>query len=347
MEVEKLLKLSTEYLSDYLRVLLSTLRSPKLEFQPIQVRTETSAVARSPAAQTIKLRLSSELLGFLLISIFVGSVLNANIPGRSPAPEFVTTAVIVIAYWILLGSLVQVICMLFIGREPFVRTLSLNLQVLAVIHVLSSLAAFIWGSIVTGLGSGEILVRLQSLTGEAATGKPIYVYFAVQFILVLIYLPLANRRGHKLRFSRSRRATSNRGLSAALALAENGLFYIVFLALSLTVVELNMISYRVSKVLLSQPKQDEISLLRREREELLDEQRRLMLALEESSSSARLDAAARELGMQPTRAAQMEAEVQRIRKRNESLRRDLERLRSDPRARLNMVRANEVVVPLE
>ena len=50
---------------------------------------------------------------------------------------------------------------------------------------------------------------------------------------------------------------------------------------------------------------------------------------------------------------QMETEVQGIRDRNASLRRDVERLRTDKRAqeaavrvRLNMVRANEIVVPL-
>jgi hypothetical protein len=47
--------------------------------------------------------------------------------------------------------------------------------------------------------------------------------------------------------------------------------------------------------------------LRREREELLDEQRRLLLAVEESSSPARLEEAGRGLGMLPARAAQMEA----------------------------------------
>jgi hypothetical protein len=46
--------------------------------------------------------------------------------------------------------------------------------------------------------------------------------------------------------------------------------------------------------------------LRREREELLDEQRRLLLAVEESSSPARLEAAAAELGLQPARASQIE-----------------------------------------
>jgi cell division protein FtsL len=47
--------------------------------------------------------------------------------------------------------------------------------------------------------------------------------------------------------------------------------------------------------------------LRRERERLLDEQRRLLLALEERASPARLERAARELGLQTTRAAQIEA----------------------------------------
>ena len=46
--------------------------------------------------------------------------------------------------------------------------------------------------------------------------------------------------------------------------------------------------------------------LRRERDQLLDEQRRLLLAVGESSSPARLEQAARELGMQPARAEQIE-----------------------------------------
>ncbi len=47
--------------------------------------------------------------------------------------------------------------------------------------------------------------------------------------------------------------------------------------------------------------------LRREREELLDEERRLRVEFEESSSPARLEEAGRELGMQPARAAQIDA----------------------------------------
>ena len=54
------------------------------------------------------------------------------------------------------------------------------------------------------------------------------------------------------------------------------------------------------------------------------------------------------------RAEQMRNEVESLRNSNESLRREVGRLRSDPRAiesaartRLNMVRANEIVIPVE
>lgn len=50
-----------------------------------------------------------------------------------------------------------------------------------------------------------------------------------------------------------------------------------------------------------------IEALRHERESLMDEQRRLKLALEENSSPAQLGRAARDLGLQPTRASQLDA----------------------------------------
>lgn len=59
-------------------------------------------------------------------------------------------------------------------------------------------------------------------------------------------------------------------------------------------------------------------------------------------------------GAAEQRFEQMATEVEGIRQKNATLRRDVERLQSDPRTReaaartrLNMVRANEVVVPLD
>ena len=50
--------------------------------------------------------------------------------------------------------------------------------------------------------------------------------------------------------------------------------------------------------------------LRRERERLLEERRRLLLEIEENSSPVKLERAARELGLQPARAAQVSAGAQ-------------------------------------
>jgi cell division protein FtsL len=51
--------------------------------------------------------------------------------------------------------------------------------------------------------------------------------------------------------------------------------------------------------------------LRRERERLLEEQRRLILAREQATSPARLESAARAIGMQPVRASQVETQPER------------------------------------
>jgi cell division protein FtsL len=51
--------------------------------------------------------------------------------------------------------------------------------------------------------------------------------------------------------------------------------------------------------------------LRRERERLLEEQRRLILAREQVTSPARLESAARAIGMQPVHPSQVEAMVTR------------------------------------
>jgi hypothetical protein len=254
MEVEKLFKISIEYLSDYLGALLSTIRSPKPEFPPVESPVENNQILTSgPGYKVVKLRLNPKLLSFLLISIFVGSALNANIRGRSPAPDFAVTLIIIIVCWLLFSSLVHVFCKAFGGRGSLLETISINLQVLAVIYVLSSSAAFLWGVASTGLKSGETVTYLQGLVGGILVREPIYAYFVVQSLLVLIYLPLANSRVHKFSFSRIRRMMPKGAFARALSLTEAALFYVVFLTLSLVIVGLSKTNYHVHNIPLSQP----------------------------------------------------------------------------------------------
>jgi cell division protein FtsB len=61
-----------------------------------------------------------------------------------------------------------------------------------------------------------------------------------------------------------------------------------------------------------------------------------------------------EMSTAESKLGQMSTDVKKIRSTNDSLRQEVERLRKDPRAieaaartRLNMVRANEIVVPIQ
>jgi cell division protein FtsL len=65
--------------------------------------------------------------------------------------------------------------------------------------------------------------------------------------------------------------------------------------------------FAVSRQILAVEYGYRIEALRREREQLMDEQRRLLLEVEKNSSPAHLEQAARELGMQPATAAQIES----------------------------------------
>ncbi|HEX7316610.1 MAG TPA: hypothetical protein VF297_22100 [Pyrinomonadaceae bacterium] len=253
MDVEKLLKLSIDHLSDYFGVLFSTLRSPKVEFPPEMPPTEFTIVSPGSGTQVRGARFNPKLLGFLLVSIFVGSVFNTNVAGRGAAPEFAIMAVMVVGYWLLFSSLAHLICRAFGGREAFAQTLSLNLQVLAVIHVMSSFITFLWGVGITGSGLGKDAAYLQGPLGRTLIESPIYAYFIIQFVLVLIYLPLANRRLHKFYSLRPRRGIASRALTVLLARTETALFYVIFLVLSITIAGLSRANYLIHNVPLSQP----------------------------------------------------------------------------------------------
>lgn len=253
MEVEKLFKISAEYFSDYLRVLLTTIRSPKIEFQPIELQIENSIVTQCPDSRVTKARLNPKLIIFLLTSIFIGSTLNANVPGRNPAPELVVAMVIVIACWFLFSVLIYVICKVFAGRGTFIHTLSMNLQVLAVIYVLSGFSAFLWGVVITGLHPETVGIYLRGGIAETLIKKPINMYFVVQCMLILIYLPWANKRVHGFKFLVLRRMRIRGAFPATLSLAETTLFFITFLIITTVIVSLSTTSYHLHNVPLDQP----------------------------------------------------------------------------------------------
>ena len=198
MDFEKLLKFGTDYLSDYFWVFITTVRSPTLRFQPLLTSPDGQSAIAFPSRPRVTVagpRLNPKLLSFVLISIFVGSTINALIPGRKVGPDFGTTGVIVVASWFFYSCLTHWVCLLLRGRGTFVQTLSVSLQLLAVLYVVSSFAAFIWGTSVTVPQLGTSLASL-GWVAELLVSDPVSMYFLVHFGLLAVYLPIAVKHVH-------------------------------------------------------------------------------------------------------------------------------------------------------
>ena len=85
-------------------------------------------------------QLDSKLLVFAVISVFVGTTVNALIPGVKTSPDITTliSIIVIIGYWFLSGTILHWFCKLLRGRGSYLYTLSISIQVFLILYVLSS-----------------------------------------------------------------------------------------------------------------------------------------------------------------------------------------------------------------
>lgn len=202
MDFEKLLKLAVDYLSDYLATFVATLQRPGLRFRPMVEaaatgveKTQIASLAGVPARGT---RLDPRLFSFVLLSIFIGSTINALIPGRRASPDFPTTAVVVLATWFFYSVLIHGLTRLVDKRGSFWETISVSLQVFAVLYVVSSFTALLWAALTSLPQVRSIIFSLDWSPLNTLSRQPVLMYFIVQFILLAIYLPMALKYVHQL-----------------------------------------------------------------------------------------------------------------------------------------------------
>jgi hypothetical protein len=245
MELDKILKLGVEFVSDYAEDFLQVIRKPGLQLRPTPSITEDAAIITTTDSDRVRVRLNPRLVRFLVISIFLGSVVNEKIPGRPPAQQLLVTVVILIIYWALFSAVSHLICRTFGSRITFIETLSACLQVFAVVYLLSSCCGFLWGVIVHELylASSPLYFRLL---GE----RPIYAYFISQFPLTLAYLIMAMKRVHKFTFQKRSKTTL---IDIALPQLEFIAFCLVFLVTTIMIVGISKFNYEVHNIPLEQP----------------------------------------------------------------------------------------------
>lgn len=202
MEIEKIISFVTQYLSDYWWFFTETLKHPTLRFsllKPLSKGTPDIALVSS-SQENKHSRLDPRLLGFMAISIFIGATINELIPGRAiHGLSFTTIFTATAAVWFCYSFVLHLFCKLFKGQGIFEETLGVSLQLFSVIYVISSLCAFIGGLILTAVSNRSITTfAVTSSSGliNHARFPPIYLFFYVEFILLIFYLPIAIKYVH-------------------------------------------------------------------------------------------------------------------------------------------------------
>lgn len=199
MDIEKLLGFVNDYLSDYIAVFIGTLRKPTIVFEPSTKSAEEQQkliVQYKERAYGVGAQINPKLFGFVLISIFIGSTLNALIPGKPAGPDIKTTFVVLFASWLAFSVALHLLCLLFQGKGTFLQELSICLQLLATLYVVSSFSALVWG-IVASLPQITATLPPLGSVAELLVKEPAYMYFFIHFILLAIYLPIAIKHVHK------------------------------------------------------------------------------------------------------------------------------------------------------
>lgn len=204
MDFDKTLEFATNYLSDYFWALVATLRNPIARFSPLSSNDSepkpTNLILEPPIKNTVN-RLNPKLFGFIIISIFFGTTINALIPNRKNGPDFITSAIVIIISWFIYSTILHLICKALRGKGHYEETLSVSLQLLSVLYVVSNFLTLMF-AVVVGVPQIQHWMAGDSLIMRDLAANPVYLYFIVEFILSIIYLPLALHRVHRFNWKR-------------------------------------------------------------------------------------------------------------------------------------------------
>jgi hypothetical protein len=201
MDFDKFYRLVIDYLSDYFAAFVAILQNPACRFRPVLEATQaarTGELSIPCAAPARGVRLDPRLFSFVLLSVFIGSTINALVPGAPARNDFAATAVIILVTWFFYSCLVYALAHLLKGPGTFWETISVSLQIFAVLYVVSSFSAFVWSALARTPQVRSALLSLHLGPLSALIEQPALAYFLIQFLLLAIYLPRSVKHLHRL-----------------------------------------------------------------------------------------------------------------------------------------------------
>lgn len=191
MDAEKFLKWGSEYLSEYFYVFFCTLKNPTLQYTPTinAIESSSTTITHNAPSQS-KVSINHKLFIFVIISIFIGATINSILPRRPTSPDIIFTFIITIAVWVVYSTSIFIVARLLKGKKSFLEVLSLILQLLAVIYVISNVSTYLISTI-SQTSFVNSIIRGKSNILDLYLDHPVFIYYVIQFILIFFYLPQA------------------------------------------------------------------------------------------------------------------------------------------------------------
>jgi hypothetical protein len=156
----------------------------KLRFIPNELPQREKEIIHVVGEQPQKtgIKLNPKLISFVVLSIFIGSILQGITPNHPPIEEMPTLAITITVIWLFLSSCFFFTFRFFGGKGGFGDTISISLQLLASIYVIASLIT--------------LIITALFLANDGNFGISYLVYLTAQILLLIIYLPLGLKELH-------------------------------------------------------------------------------------------------------------------------------------------------------
>lgn len=199
MDFDKLYAFASGAFSDYFHVLIRTLAGGRLAFEPIAQGGELRATVQSKPSK-VEYRLNPQLFGFLVLSVVLGVALHSLQTRELDMGAVVISTVLLTLSWILYSSFTFLCCRIIGGRGSYIDTVSMMVQLLATVFVVSSFFSLGVIALAAGLAryGGVDSTILQSIIEDRY-----WPYYLVHTPLLMVYVPIVLRPIHGFSVSRS------------------------------------------------------------------------------------------------------------------------------------------------
>lgn len=202
MDPDKVLKFFTEHLADWSQITFLTLINPIARFELVPAPPDRGSAIVSGTISERHLWISPKLIAYAVLSILLGMAMNSLLPNRISAPELFTAAAIILVYWFLYGSVLYMVCWMLRGCGSYLDTLSISIQVLATIYVVTSFVSLVMAAVVSVHSIAAVLQRAP-IVGEGIVNEPSLVFFLIGTSLLSIYVPLSLKNIHRFGWLRT------------------------------------------------------------------------------------------------------------------------------------------------